>query len=264
MTDVLQKIVEYKRQEIAEDKLRCSEAELRKRVADAPPVRDFAGALRSADGIGLIAEFKKASPSAGVIRPDADPLSIARIYEQHGARCMSVLTDRHFFQGSLDDLIAVRNGVSLPVLRKDFLLDTYQVWEARAVGADCVLLIAECLEDCRLRELYFLAYELGMDVLIEIYDPENLDRVLNLNPELLGINNRNLKTMITSLDHTIELVDRIPAETLLISESGIKTRADVTRLQQAGVKGILVGETLMKSADIGQKIDELLGNSPSH
>ncbi|MEX0727737.1 MAG: indole-3-glycerol phosphate synthase TrpC [Planctomycetaceae bacterium] len=259
MTDVLEKIVAHKRQEIAAAKERCEVAELKARMADASPVRDFAGALRNASGMGLIAEFKKASPSAGAIRVDADPLSVARIYEQHGAQCISVLTDSHFFSGSLDDLIAVRNGVSLPVLRKDFLLDAYQVYEARAAGADGVLLIAECLDDCRLRELYFLAYELGMDALIEIYDPANLDRALRLAPELLGINNRNLKTMVTSLDHTIDLAGRIPSETLLISESGIKTRDDVLRLQHAGARGILVGETLMSSPDIGSKIDELLG-----
>ncbi|MDA0835838.1 MAG: indole-3-glycerol phosphate synthase TrpC [Planctomycetota bacterium] len=263
MTDVLENIVAHKRHEIAAAKQCRSEAELKSRMADAPPVRDFTGSLQDASGMGLIAEFKKASPSAGIIRAEADPLSVATIYEQHGAHCMSVLTDEHFFGGSLDDLIAVRNAVSLPVLRKDFLLDTYQVYEARAAGADAILLIAECLDDCRLRELFFLTYELGMDALIEIYDPENLDRVLRLSPELLGINNRNLKTMVTSLDHTTGLAGRIPSETLLISESGIKTRDDVLRLQHAGARGILVGETLMKSSDIGAKIDELLGHSPS-
>jgi indole-3-glycerol phosphate synthase len=169
-----------------------------------------------------------------------------------------VLTDEHFFQGHLDYLTAVRAAVKLPVLRKDFLLDPYQVLEARVAGADCVLLIAECLDDCRMRDLYFYAAELGMESLIEIYDPDNLERVLKLEPSLLGINNRNLKTMVTDLEHTLSLRDRIPAHCVLVSESGIRSRHEVERLERAGVQAILVGETLMRSADIGGKVDELL------
>jgi indole-3-glycerol phosphate synthase len=170
-----------------------------------------------------------------------------------------VLTDENFFQGRLDYLTAVRQAVSIPVLRKDFLLDRYQVLEARAAGADCVLLIAECLDDCTLRDLYFYASELGMESLIEIYDPENLDRVLKLEPALLGINNRDLRTFVTDLGHSIALRKRVPDSCLLVSESGIHARADVERLAAAGINAILVGETLMRASDIGGKLDELRG-----
>jgi indole-3-glycerol phosphate synthase len=231
---------------------------LTERLAAAPPVRDFAAALKSGTGMRVIAEVKKASPSAGLIRADFDPVSIASTYERHGAACISVLTDAPFFQGCLDDLIAVRQAVSIPVLRKDFMLDRYQVLEARVAGADCILLIAECLDDCTLRDLNFYASELGMESLIEIYDPENLDRVLKLNPSFLGINNRNLRTFVTDLGHSISLRARVPDDCLLVSESGIHARADVRRLEQAGISGMLVGETLMRSADIGRKLDELL------
>ncbi|MFO1020821.1 MAG: indole-3-glycerol phosphate synthase TrpC [Planctomycetales bacterium] len=257
--DVLKTIVDHKRTEIREAEERVSRADLEARLSSAPPVRDFVRALRDASGMGLIAEVKKASPSAGLIRADFDPVAIAKTYEQHGANCLSILTDEKFFQGALDYLIQVRAAVSLPVLRKDFILDTYQVLEARAAGADCILLIAECLDDCRMRELYFYASELGMDCLIEIYDPENLDRVLKLEPPLIGVNNRNLRTMITSLDHTLTIAPKVPAGTILVSESGIKTHADVAHLQSHGVRAMLVGESLMRSPDIGQAVDQLLG-----
>ena len=257
--DVLEKIVATKRQEIAAAKQSVPESELRRRIAAAPPVRDFAQALRTNSGMKVIAEVKKASPSAGVIRPNFDPVSIAGEYEAHGASCLSVLTDEEYFQGSLDYLVSVRVAVSLPVLRKDFLLDTYQVLEARAAGADCILLIAECLDDCTLRELYFAAAELGMESLIEIYDPENLERVLRLEPALLGVNNRNLRTFVTDLNHSIMLRSRVPENCIFISESGIHQRADVERLEQAGIHAMLVGETLMRSVDIGAKLRELLG-----
>jgi len=223
-------------------------------------VRDFAAALKAGSGMRVIAEVKKASPSAGLIRAEFDPVEIARTYAEHGAACISVLTDGPFFQGSLDDLIAVRNAVSIPVLRKDFMLDRYQVLEARVAGADCILLIAECLDDCTMRDLYFYASELGMESLIEIYDPENLDRVLKLGPALIGINNRNLRTFVTDLAHSITLRPRVPADCVLVSESGIHTRADVERLEQAGIRAMLVGETLMRSADIGAKLRELLSH----
>lgn len=259
MDDVLRKIVAHKRGEIETARRTVPAEMLRERLAAAPPVRDFVAALAAADGMGLIAEVKKASPSAGVIRADFDPVAIAQTYARHGAHALSVLTDEHFFQGHLDYLRQVRQRVEIPVLRKDFLLDPYQMLEARAAGADCVLLIAECLDDRTLRELYDAAAELGMAALIEIHAPENLGRVLRLRPPLLGINNRNLRTFTTDLDHTIGLADRVPPETLLVSESGLRTRADIERLQQAGVRAILVGETLMRSADIGAKIAELLG-----
>ena len=259
MQNILDEIVAHKQGEIESAEEKRPADQLERQLTEAPAVRDFVAALTSSEEIGLIAEVKKASPSAGIIREDFDAVAIAKVYEQHGASCISVLTDENFFQGCLDDLRAVRRAVSIPVLRKDFILDPYQVLEARVAGADCVLLIAECLDDSRLRELSLYATELGMESLIEIYEPENLDRVLKLKPKLLGINNRNLKTFVTDLNHSIEIMKRVPKETLLVSESGIRDRNDVVRLHQAGVRGILVGETLMRSEDIGAKVEELLG-----
>jgi indole-3-glycerol phosphate synthase len=259
VADVLEGIVAYKRREIESAKAARPAEALRERLPSAPPVRDFALALGQGSGLRVIAEVKKASPSAGVIRADFDAVSIASIYERHGAACLSVLTDEHFFQGRLEDLAAVRQAISIPVLRKDFLLDRYQVLEARAAGADCILLIAECLDDCTLRDLYFYAGELGMESLIEIYDAENLDRVLKLEPALLGINNRDLRTFVTDLDRSIRLRKSVPQSCLVVSESGIRTRSDVERLAQAGIDAILVGETLMRALDIGAKLDELRG-----
>lgn len=258
--NVLAKILDHKRGEIAATK-RARPAELlQAQLAAAPPVRDFTAALKSASDIGLIAEVKRKSPSVGVIRADFDPVSIAKTYEAAGASCLSVLTDEEFFGGRLEFLSAIRKTASIPVLRKDFLIDRYQVLEARVAGADCVLLIAECLDDCTLRDLYFYASELGMEALIEIYDPENLDRVLKLEPALVGVNNRDLKTFIVDLNHTLEIVPRVPESTLLVSESGIKTRADVERLKSHGVGAILVGETLMRAADIAAATRELVRN----
>lgn len=259
MNDILRKIIAQKQQDIAEARLRTPLADLESRLFEAPSVRDFPSALKSAAGIGLIAEVKKASPSAGVIREDFDPVEIAMAYEAGGASCLSVLTDEHFFQGHLSDLTQIRAQVSLPVLRKDFILDPYQVLEARAAGADCILLIAECLDDVMLKSLYHEAGKLGMSALVEIYEPENLDRVLALDPPMIGINNRNLRTFVTRLDHTLELCPRIPHDCLIVSESGIRSREDVSKLAEAGVGGILVGETLMRSESIGTKIRELLG-----
>jgi indole-3-glycerol phosphate synthase len=259
--NVLAKIIDQKRLEIAEAKrLRPAET-LRERVSAAPPVRDFVAALQSAPDIGLIAEVKKGSPSAGLIRADFDPVQIALTYERHGASCLSVLTDEHFFLGHLDYLRSVRHAVKIPVLRKDFMIDRYQVLEARAAGADCILLIAECLDDCQLRDLYFYASELGMESLIELYDAENLDRVLKLEPALVGINNRDLRTFVTDLDHTTRLARQIPATTLLVSESGIKTRSDIDQVKAGGARAILVGESLMRSPDIGLAVDQLLGRT---
>jgi len=257
--NVLDTIVAHKRSEIAAAKRAVSAADLETQLTSAPPVRDFVAALRNANGMGLIAEVKKASPSAGIIRADFEPVAIAQIYEQNGANCLSVLTDENFFQGHLNYLKAIREVVSIPVMRKEFILDRYQVLEARVAGADCVLLIAECLNDCELRDLYFYASELGMECLIEIYEPENLDRVLKLDPPLVGINNRNLKNFATSLSHTTDLAKNIPPQTLLVSESGIRTPADVAHLKAHGVGAILVGESLMKEADIGQAVRKLMG-----
>jgi indole-3-glycerol phosphate synthase len=257
--NILSQIIERKKVEVAEAKRLRPEPCLLDQIEVAPPVRDFVAALRSATDIGLIAEVKKGSPSAGIIRPDFDPVQIAQTYERHGASCLSVLTDEHFFLGHLDDLRAVRAAVGIPVLRKDFMIDRYQVLEARAAGADCILLIAECLDDCHLRDLYFYASELGMESLIELYDVENLDRVLKLEPALMGINNRDLRTFVTDLDHTTRLARQIPTTTLLVSESGIKTRADIDRVKAGGARAILVGETLMRSPQIGPAVDELMG-----
>ena len=259
MRTVIDSIVAQKRQEIAAAKDRRSAQDLEQAVASATPVRDFVAALRNAADVALIAEIKKASPSAGLIREDFDPVEIAKVYAAHGASCLSVLTDEHFFQGHLDYLVAVKQAVGLPVLRKDFVLDRYQVLEARAAGADAVLLIAECLDDATLRDLYEYAGSLGMSALVELYEPANLDRVLALDPPLIGVNNRNLKTFVTDLKHTLHLATKVPPGTLLVSESGIRTREDVLRLKAAGCGAILVGETLMRSPDIGRMVDELLG-----
>lgn len=259
MRTVLDSIVTQKLEEITSAKRRRSESDLERAVSESPPVRDFLTALRRADDVGLIAEIKKASPSAGLIRDDFDPVEIARIYEAHGASCLSVLTDEQFFQGHLDYLRQVREAVSLPVLRKDFILDRYQVLEARAAGADAVLLIAECLEGSLLQDLYDDIRSLGMTPLVELYEPANLERVLALDPPLLGVNNRNLKNFVTDLKHTLHIATKLPENVLLVSESGIRTREDVLRLKAAGCGAILVGETLMRSPNIGKMVDELLG-----
>ena len=258
MTDVLREILDHKRAELERAKSARPLEQLERQLSDAPPVRSFTAALAARSPMALIAEVKRASPSAGLIRRDFNPAEVASAYERGGAACISVLTDEKFFQGSLDDLVNVRHAVSVPVLRKDFLIDRYQVLEARAAGADCVLLIAECLDHCRLRELYFFASELGMEALVEIHDAENLDRVLELEPALVGINNRNLRTFVTDLEHTLNIAPRVAAQAILISESGIRSGEDVARLQAAGVRAILVGETLMRAADVGVVIAELL------
>lgn len=256
---VLDKIVAVKRREIAACREQVSETELRRQLADAPPPRDFFAALAQPGAIRLIAEVKKASPSAGVIREDFDPVAIAQTYERHGASCLSVLTDEEHFQGHLDFLRAVRKNTGIPVLRKDFVLDVYQVVEARVAGADAVLLIAECLDNCNLRKLHNEIVDLGMTPLVELYDPENLPRVLEAGATVVGVNNRDLRTFQVDLEHTLRLRPEIPASCVMVSESGVKTRADVERLQAAGVDAILVGETLMREANIGAAVDRLLG-----
>jgi len=260
VSDVLAEICETKRGQIAAAKSRVAEDDLKARLADVDPPRDFLAALRAKSDIGLIAEVKKASPSAGLIREDFDPVEIAKIYESAGAACISCLTDEPYFKGKLEYLTAIRSNVSIPVLRKDFILDRYQVTEARAAGADCILLIAECLNDCTMRDLYFYASELGMECLVEVYEPENLDRVLKLEAPLVGINNRNLKTFVTDLKHSTDLAERVPDSVYLVSESGIRQRSDVEHLLQFGVRGILVGETLMRQDDISAKVRELISN----
>lgn len=255
----LDKIVAAKRRQIAADRQRVPEAELQRRLADAPPPRDFFAALAAPGPMKLIAEVKKASPSAGLIRADFDPVKIAETYAQHGASCISVLTDEPFFQGRLDYLTAVRAAVAAPVLRKDFILDGYQLLEARAAGADAVLLIAECLDDCQLRKLHNEAIELGMAPLVELYERENLPRVLEAGATLVGVNNRDLRTFTVDLEHSLRLRAEIPEQCVMVSESGIKTRADVDRLQAAGIEAMLVGESLMREPDLGAAVDRLLG-----
>ncbi len=258
MTTILDRIIATKRDEVAAAKIRLPGAELERLAAEAPPVRDFFAALAAPGPIRLIAEVKKASPSKGVIRADFDPVAIARTYEAHGATCLSVLTDEPYFQGSLDYLRQVRRAVGLPVLRKDFVIDPYQVLEARAAGADAVLLIAECLDDAQLGRLYASIGQLGMTALVELYEPENLPRVLAVGARLIGVNNRDLRTFQVDLERTLRLRRAIPADRVVVGESGIRTRADARRLQAAGVQAMLVGESLMARADVGAAVDELL------
>jgi indole-3-glycerol phosphate synthase len=201
---------------------------------------------------------KKASPSAGVIRANFDPVAIARTYAAHGASCISVLTDEPHFQGNLKYLEEIRAAVHLPVLRKDFILDLYQVVEARAAGADAVLLIAECLDDCNLRKLFNAICDLGMTPLVELYEPSNLQRVMDAGATLIGVNNRNLHTFKVDLEHTIRMREQIPDNCVLVGESGVKTPDDVRRLESAGVDAILVGESLMREPDIGAAVDRLM------
>lgn len=257
MPNILNEIVARKRLEIAESRSRVSEAELERRLAAAPPLRDFRAALEQPGGIQFIAEVKKASPSAGVIRADFDPLRIAEIYERHGAACISVLTDEPYFQGRLSYLTDIRARVHRPLLRKDFIIERYQILQARLAGADAVLLIAEILEGAELSRRLREAEEIGIQTLVEIHDADNLSRVLDAGARLVGINNRDLRTFQTRLEHTLDLMPRVPKDCCVVSESGIKTRADVLRLEAAGVRAVLVGETLMAAPDIGLKLDEL-------
>jgi indole-3-glycerol phosphate synthase len=257
MPTILDRIVETKRREIAAARAAVPDAEMERRAAAAPPGRDFRAAIRKLHFITLIAEVKKASPSAGVIRADFDPVAIARTYEAHGAAAISVLTDVEYFQGSLAYLTAVKAAVQLPVLRKDFVLDRYQLLEARAAGADAVLLIAECLPGNELHALQKEATALGLHTLVELHDADQLPRVIDCGAPVIGINNRDLRTFVTRLEHTLELLPKIPADRTVVSESGIKVKADLERLGRAGARAVLVGESLMRAADIGAALDAL-------
>lgn len=265
MTDILQRILARKRDEIAERRAARPLDELRTRAADAPATRGFAAAVDAAIGAGraaVIAEVKKASPSKGVIRPDFRPASIARSYATGGATCLSVLTDRDFFQGADEYLVAAREACDLPVLRKDFTVDPYQVYEARVLGADCILLIVAALDDDTLAALAALALDLGMDVLVEVHDADELARALRLpssggRQPLLGVNNRNLRTFEVSLDTTLALRGQAPGGRALVAESGIHARADVERLRAGGVHAFLVGEAFMRAEDPGQALRAL-------
>jgi indole-3-glycerol phosphate synthase len=261
---ILDRIVAVKRAEVAAAKksLPLAKVEAKAQAAAAP--RDFVGALKKrieASQAAVIAEIKRASPSKGLLREDFVPADLARSYQAGGAACLSVLTDRDFFRGAPEHLEAARAACGLPVLRKDFIIDPYQVLEARVMGADCILLIAACLAAREMRELEALAGRLGMAVLVEVHDAGELDTALQLRTPLIGINNRDLRTFATDLGVTMRLAKRIPADKLIVSESGIHKREDVERLLEVGVHAMLVGESLIRSDDIGRKIQELLGES---
>ncbi len=258
MANVLEEIAEYKRAFVAERKRRQTLQDMRLRAADCAEPADFEAALRQ-EGISLIAEVKKASPSKGVIRADFDPERIAATYAENGARCLSVLTDEAYFQGSDAYLQAARVASGLPALRKDFTVDEYQLYEARALGADAVLLIVSLMDGSQLADYIGLARELDMAALVEVHSRDELVRAIAARAQLIGVNNRDLKTFKTTLDTTFELLDDRPADALFISESGINHREDVERLAAAGVDAILVGEALMRERDIGAKVRELLG-----
>jgi indole-3-glycerol phosphate synthase len=260
MTDILQRILARKAGEVAERAQRVPLAEVRARALDAPPVRPFAAALRARIAAGdaaVIAEVKKASPSKGVIRADFDPAAIARSYEAGGAACLSVLTDVDFFQGADEYLQQARAACALPVLRKDFVVHPYQVHEARALGADCVLLIVAALGDAPLMGLADLALSLGMDVLVEVHDLDELERALPVPAPLLGINNRSLRTFEVSLDTTLELRNAVPTDRVLVTESGIHTREDVALMRGHGVQAFLVGEAFMRAPEPGAELARL-------
>jgi indole-3-glycerol phosphate synthase len=270
MSNILDQIIQTKRDEIAQRCAQTSIEQFKERIAALPRPRNFHQAVtRKATGknarpLNLIAEVKKASPSAGLIRPDFDPVNIARIYESAGANALSVLTDEKYFQGHLSYIQAVRDAVKLPVLRKDFLIDPWQVYESRAAGADAILLIAECLETGQMIDLQILATELNMTCLIEVHDLENLMRIRDhvigfphRQYSLLGINNRDLRTFKTDLGTTLRMAELVEDRSVLVSESGINTRADITKLAEAGVSAVLVGESLMRSPDIAAKIRDL-------
>jgi len=264
MPDILQRILAVKAKEVAAAKTQRPLSAMRIAAAAMPEPRDFAGALRAKVAVGeaaVIAEIKKASPSRGVLREDFDPAAIAASYAGHGAACLSVLTDQQFFQGSADYLRSARAACSLPVLRKDFMLDAYQVYEASAMGADCILLIVAALNPRRMAELAAIATDLGMAVLVEVHNSVELDRALELKTPLIGINNRNLHTFETRLDVTLGLLKRIPPDRIVITESGILQPADVSLMRDNGVDCFLVGEAFMRAPDPGAELARLFGAS---
>lgn len=260
MSDILDKIVAVKREEVAAALAKKSLAVVRADAESRVLTRDFEGAMRAKIAAGqaaVIAEIKKASPSKGVLRQEFIPADIAQSYAEHGAACLSVLTDKQFFQGSVDFLKQARASCDLPVLRKDFMVDAYQVYEARAMGADAILLIAACLDDAQMADLEAVARSLDMAVLVEVHDRAELDRALKLKTRLVGINNRNLKTFEVSLQTTLDLLPHVPADRLLVTESGIQTSEDVKRMRDAQVHAFLVGEAFMRAAEPGEALAEL-------
>lgn len=258
--DILKKIIQRKWEEIKARSAQVSLDEMKQRAASALPVRGFIASMEKKikDGeAAVIAEIKKASPSKGVIREDFHPAEIAASYEKGGAACLSILTDEDFFQGSNDYLQQAREACSLPVIRKDFIVDAYQVYEARAIGADCILLIAAALDDAKMNELNDLANELGMDVLIEVHDEEELQRMLPLNTKLVGINNRNLRTFEVTLDTTLKMLSQIPNDRIVVTESAILAKDDVALMRGNEVNAFLVGEAFMRADEPGEKLLEL-------
>lgn len=264
MADVLQRILAVKAEEVAQAKKRLPLSALEERIAVAEPTRDFVGAIRhhvAQKRPAVIAEIKKASPSKGVLRESFDPAEIAASYAEHGAACLSVLTDRQFFQGAPEYLQAARRACLLPVLRKDFMIDPYQVHEARAMGADCILLIAAALGAAQMRELEDVALQLNLAVLVEVHGGEELEAALSLHTPLIGINNRNLRTFETRLETTLDLLDRIPPERLVVTESGITSPDHVALMARAGVFAYLVGEAFMRATNPGAELQRLFDTS---
>jgi indole-3-glycerol phosphate synthase len=264
MADILERILAVKAQEIARAKSMVPLAALGTQIRAAPAVRDFAGALKAKAAASLpavVAEIKKASPSKGVLRERFDPAAVARSYERAGAACLSVLTDVQFFQGDVGHLKQARAACALPVLRKDFIVDPYQIHEARALGADCILLIVAALDHSLMQELEAAAHELGLSVLVEVHDGAELERALALKTPLIGINNRNLRTFETRLETTLDLLARVPAGRIVITESGILQPRDVQRMRAAGVGAFLVGEAFMRAEDPGSELERLFGTA---
>lgn len=259
--DILQKIIRYKETVVAARKQKFPLEILQEKVSQTPNPRGFVQAIQnkiSSGKIAVIAEIKKASPSKGIIRANFNPVEIAKSFAAHGACCLSILTDEEFFQGSDEYLKQVRAAVSLPILRKDFIIDAYQVYESRVIGADCILLIVAALSDAQLQEFAALAEKLNLDVLVEVHGEAELDRALKLNTQLVGINNRDLRTFTTRLDTTFNLLKKIPKDKIVVTESGIHTRADIASMRKQGVNTFLIGEAFMSAQDPGEKLAELI------
>jgi indole-3-glycerol phosphate synthase len=264
MSDTLARIVDDKRRHVAAARERRPQGDVERAARAMDPPRGFAKALKAAIAAGrygLIAEIKKASPSKGLIRPDFDPPSLARAYERGGAACLSVLTDEPYFQGKDEFLTQARSSTKLPALRKDFMIDPYQVFEARALGADCILLIMACLDDQLAAELARLAHLCGMDVLVEVHDGDELDRALDIDSDLVGVNNRNLKTLVVDLAVTEQLAPKVPKDRVLVAESGLGTPADLARMAKVGASAFLIGESFMRKPDVEGAVREILAKA---